>query len=263
MARLSTLRYLLALARLNIGAGLARPWLALTAAAMMLGNNLIMSVVWLVYFSDFSNLRGWRFEDLALLMGIVAWAFGLTVFLLAGVRDLAQTIVDGGLDPHLGKPRHPLPGLLMSRSSPSGLGDMASAFVFWLWLAGRGLGELPLLLLVATAAAIVVAATVTAMQCLVFWVPGAVALSEELFNTFMMVAFYPQHPFGFTVRLMLFTVFPTAFVGLLPVLAIRDPDPMKVLALLAAAAVYAGIALLIFERGLRRYASGNRMVELR
>jgi ABC-2 type transport system permease protein len=101
------------------------------------------------------------------------------------------------------------------------------------------------------------------MQCLVFWVPGAVALSEELFNTFMMVAFYPQHPFGFTVRLMLFTVFPTAFVGLLPVLAIRDPDPMKVLALLAAAAVYAGIALLIFERGLRRYASGNRMVELR
>jgi ABC-type uncharacterized transport system permease subunit len=145
MARLSTLRYLLALARLNIGAGLARPWLALTAAAMMLGNNLIMSVVWLVYFSDFSNLRGWRFEDLALLMGIVAWAFGLTVFLLAGVRDLAQTIVDGGLDPHLGKPRHPLPGLLMSRSSPSGLGDMASAFVFWLWLAGRGLGELPLL----------------------------------------------------------------------------------------------------------------------
>ena len=33
--------------------------------------------------------------------------------------------------------------------------------------------------------------------------------------------------------------------------------------LLAAAAVYAGIALLIFERGLRRYASGNRMVELR
>jgi len=67
----------------------------------------------------------------------------------AGVRDLAQTIVDGGLDLHLGRPRHPLPSLLLSRSAPSGLGDLASALVFWLWLAGRGMAELPLLILVA------------------------------------------------------------------------------------------------------------------
>src|SRR5882724_9382831 len=196
--RASTLPYLVALARLNLGAGLARPFLAAISAAMMFANNLIFFLVWVIYFGNFSTLRGWGRDDLALLIGIVAWAFGFTIFLAAGVRDLAQTIVDGGLDLHLGRPRHPLPSLLMSRSGPAGLGDMASALVFWLVLAGRGPGDLPLLVIVATAAAVVVAATATVSQCLVFWLPGGLPLCEELFNTFLMVAFYPQHEFGFT-----------------------------------------------------------------
>jgi hypothetical protein len=38
---------------------------------------------------------------------------------------------------------------------------------------------------------------------------------------------------------------------------------LKVVALLAASAVYAALAVIVFDRGLRRYASGNQMVELR
>ncbi|MBI3709786.1 MAG: ABC-2 family transporter protein [Proteobacteria bacterium] len=259
----SSLLYLAALLRLTVTETLARPLLAATSAVMMFGNNLIFFLVWVIYFANFSNIRGWILADLALLIGVVAWAFGLTVFLTGGVRDLAQTIVDGRLDIHLGRPRHPLPGLLMSRSLSSGLGDMASAFVFWLWLGGIGLGDLPLLVAVSTAAAIVLAATLTISQCIVFWLPGALSLCEDLFNMLMMVAFYPQHPYGFAVRLVLFTVFPTAFISLLPVEAVRDHDPQQALAVLGAAVVYAGLAALVFERGLRRYSSGNRVLELR
>ncbi len=259
----SSLAYLLALARINIAAGFARPYLALVSAAMMLGNNLIFFLIWVIYFARFSSLRGWVLEDLALLIGVVAWAFGLAVFLAGGVRDLAHIIVDGRLDIHLGRPRHPLPALLMSRSLPSGLGDMASALVFWLWLGHEGLGELPLLLAVSTAAAVVFAATLTLSQCIVFWFPGALSLCEELYNMLLMVSYYPQHPYGFAVRLVLFTVFPTAFIGFLPAEAMRAHDPLEALAVLAAAFVYAGLAVAVFERGLRRYASGNRVLELR
>ena len=263
MTTRSALLYLGALLRLNLAGVLGRPFLAVASSAMMLGNNLIWFLIWVIYFANFSSLRGWQRADLALLMGIVAWAFGLTMLLCGGVRDIAQTIVEGGLDCHLGRPRHPLPGLLMRRVVPSAPGDLASAFLFWLWLAERSPGELPLLLLVASTAAVVLTATATLIQCLAFWLPGAVPLCDELFNAFMMVAVYPQHPFGLTVRLALFTVFPTAFVGLLPVEAVRDPDPLKMLALLAAALIYAALAVIVFGRGLRRYASGNQMVELR
>jgi ABC-2 type transport system permease protein len=259
----STLIYLAALVRLNVGAMLARPVLAATSAAMMFANNLVFFLIWVIYFANFSNVRGWQREDMALLIGVVAWSFGLNVLLLGGVRDLARTIVEGGLDLYLGRPRHPLPALLMARSLPSGLGDMASALVFWLLLAGRTPADLPLLVLVASAAAIVFAASWTMSQCLVFWWPSALPLCKDLFDTFLMVAFYPQHAYGFTLRLALFTVFPTAFVALLPAEALREADPLKILAMGGAALIYAGLAIIVFNRGLRRYASGNRLLELR
>jgi ABC-type uncharacterized transport system permease subunit len=56
---------------------------------------------------------------------------------------------------------------------------------------------------------------------------------------------------------------PAAFVALLPVEAVREGSLLKALAVLGAAVVYVTLATAIFARGLRRYASGNRMVEWR
>ena len=260
---IAAIAYLVALLRMNLKASLAQPVTSLIAAVMMFGNNLILFLIWVIYFARFSNIRGWVLQDLSLLLGVVAWGFGLTMLVAGGVRDLARTIVDGGLDVHLGRPRHPLPSLLISRSIPSGIGDMASAFLFWLWLGQRSLGELPLLILVSTASAAVLCATLTITQCLVLWFPRAITLCEDLFNMLLMVAFYPQHPYGFTVRLVLFTVFPTAFISLVPVQAVRDRSGIAVMAMIFASAAYAFIALWIFNRGMRRYTSGNRVVELR
>jgi ABC-2 type transport system permease protein len=259
----STLSYLGALARFNLRAVFARPKLTLTAMAMMLGNNLILFMIWVIYFHKFSSIRGWVLQDMSLVLGIVAWGCGLAFVMTGGIRDLARTIVDGGLDVHLGRPRHPLPGLLISRCIPSGLGDMASAPIFWLWFGQRSISELPMLLLVATAAGVVFAATLTITQCLVFWFPRALSFCEDLFNMVLMVAFYPQHPYGLTVRLILFTVFPTAFMSLVPVQAVRDGSWLEAIAVVVAAVVYSVIAAAIFNRGLRRYSSGNRILELR
>lgn len=258
-----TAGYWLALMLANLKASLARPGTALVLAGFMLGNNLTFFVIWLVYFANFSGLRGWHLEDVAVLIGMLAWAFGLAMLLAAGMRDLPRAIVDGGLDVHLGRPRHPLPSLLMSRSIPSGFGDLLSALIFWLVFGGRGLDDLPLLLLLATAAAVVVVATTTLVNCIVFWLPSAAAACEEVFQLFMTVSSYPQHPFGFTVRLLLFTLFPTAFVTLLPVEAVREGSVWKALAVVAAAVVYSGLAVAVFNRGLRHYASGNRILEIR
>ena len=95
---MNTLAYLGALLRVHAHTARAQPALTLTSAAMMLGNNLIIFSIWLIYFARFSNLGGWKLEDMGLLIGIVAWAFGLTVVIAGGVRDIAQVIVDGRLD---------------------------------------------------------------------------------------------------------------------------------------------------------------------
>jgi ABC-type uncharacterized transport system permease subunit len=57
-------------------------------------------------------------------------------------------------------------------------------------------------------------------------------------------------------------VFPTALVALLPVKTVREPNAFKVLPMLGAALFYGTLAVWVFDRGLRRYASGNQMLEL-
>jgi ABC-2 type transport system permease protein len=248
---------------MSIGSAFVRPLAGLSAVVLMAANNLLFFITFVIYFHNFSSLKGWVSEDIALLIGTTCWAFGLATFLAGGIRDLAITITNGGLDPYLGRPTHPLPALLIGQCQPSGLGDMASGVVFWMVLGHRGFGDLPLLLLVGTLAAIVVTATATLFQCLAFWLPGAALLAEELFQMFMMVAYYPEHPFGFAVRLILLTVFPAGFIAMIPVEAVRDGDPLKRAACASAAFIYAGLAWLVFERGLRRYTSGSRIIELR
>lgn len=259
----SQLSYLLALMRVSVRTLLAQPVTSFTAAAMMFGNNFIMFSIWFIYFGKFSQLAGWQLADMGLLVGVVAWAFGSMVVIAGGVRDIAQTIIDGRLDIYLGRPRHPLPALLLSRSIPSGIGDLASALVLWLAVAKVSAAQLAFLIALATSAAIVMAATLAITQCIVFWWPRAFSLCEDLFNMLMMTMFYPQHPYGLTVRIVLMTVFPTALIALVPVEAVREGSVTKACAVVTAAAVYSVLAKWIFDRGVRSYASGNRMLELR
>lgn len=72
-----------------------------------------------------------------------------------------------------------------------------------------------------------------------------------------------RHPFALAVRIVLFTVFPSAFIAFFPTEVVRNPNLGGVLVMLAAAAAYAALALVVFDRGLRRYRSGNRVLELR
>ncbi len=260
---LSLSRQLLALLRLNLKAGFVPLKATAFAAGFMFANNLVFFTVWIIFFSNFSNIRGWEQQDVALLMGLVAWSVGLSLFLAGGVRDIARVIIDGDLDVHLGRPMHPLPSLIFSRSIPAGLGDMVTAWLFWFTLGGQTLTDLPFLLTMATAAAVVFVATNAIVQSAAFWFPGMVQLAEEVLSLMILVSAYPQHSFGAVLKIILYSVFPTAFIGLLPVEAIREASMLKGLGVLGAAVVYAGLAYWIFNWGLRRYASGNRFLELR
>lgn len=256
----ATFGYFAALLATNLRAGFGNPRQATTQLVLMVVNNMFFLAIWALYFDRFPALRGWGRADVGMLYGITAFGFGMTVALAGGMRDLARTIVDGSLDVHLGRPRHPLPSLLMSRSIPAGFGDVISAFIIWLWFAERSIADLPLLILLSTASGLVMMATVVISQCAVFWWPGVLRLAEQFWEVILMITIYPQHVFGPTVRLLLFTVLPVAFVSQVPVEAIREGDPLKMLSVFAAAIFYGALAIAVFDRGLRRYQSGNQMV---
>jgi ABC-2 type transport system permease protein len=227
-------------------------------AGFMFLNNLLFFVFWWLLFQQVQWIGGWRIADVMTLYGVVASGFGLGVILAGGVRDLARTIVEGGLDAVLAQPRSPLLFIAGSRSLASGWGDLASGLLF------IGLGgqvsplEAPLVVLAVLASALVFVASGVVFHSLAFWLGSAEELARQLWEFLLMFSLYPQPLFSGALKLVLFTVLPAAFVGYLPAELLRNPSTAALLAVLAGTATYCAIAAAVFSAGLRRYASGSR-----
>ena len=94
---------------------------------------------------------------------------------------------------------------------------------------------------------------------LAFWLGNVETMARQLWELLITFSLYPEPLFGGVLRLALFTVLPAGFVGYLPV-----RDRARAVAAAGAAcwcsarARISALAVLVFDRGLRRYASGSR-----
>lgn len=252
--------WITALASANLRSALARPGQFASLAVFMGLNNLIWFALWALFFNVAGRVRGWGVHDVAEMFGIVAVAYGIHATFFGGARHLAERVLDGGLDIYLGRPRSALLGLLFSHSEPTGAGDIVSgvALIFWATSLERGLMALGFAMLGAS----VIVATYVAINTLVFWTNGRASVFDQLFGSFLTLASTPQMGLPIAAKILIYTALPAAFVGFVPVEILREFSGAK-LAVMVAAAILAPIfAVWLFERGLKHYASGNRMVEM-
>ncbi len=227
----------------------------LISLAMLL-QNLIWFGLWQVFFSNVSSLKGWGITEIATFFGIAALAMSFCE-LLGGGLELAQRIDDGSLDGYLARPVHPLLPLLLREPRPYAFGDMATAFIMWLFIGGYGLGDLPLLILLSLLAAIIILSVIIVVNSLPFYFGTKPSFSGQLLEFFIIISTYPQHGFAPMIKILLFTVVPAGFIVLLPVGIMQNFAWPALAAMLLAAPCYFFAALTFFNRGLRRYTSGN------
>jgi ABC-2 type transport system permease protein len=93
---------------------------------------------------------------------------------------------------------------------------------------------------------------------LAFWLGRVETLARQMWELLITFSLYPEPLFGGMLRLVLFSLLPAGFVGYVPARLVEGPSSALVLLLAAAVAAYLAIAALVFDRGLRRYASGSR-----
>jgi ABC-2 type transport system permease protein len=257
---MTTLRFACALAATNLRAAVADRGAFLTRALLMALNNGIFFSFWIVLFSRVPSVRGYQLGDMAVLYGVVALAHGMAVFFAGGMEQLARTIDDGELDAILAQPKPTLLYVLGMRSQPSGLGDIASGIVM-IALSGRVTpASAPAILAAGIAGAVILVSTGVILHSAAFWLGRTVTASRQLYEATLLFSLYPDTLFGGPVRLMLFTIFPGAFVGYLPASLIKAPSLTTALVLVASVAIYASAARWVFARGLRAYSSGSRFV---
>jgi ABC-2 type transport system permease protein len=223
----------------------------------MAANNLFVLAMWFLFFAGFKSVGGWRMADMALLNALLALIVGTAGVVAGGYRDLARQIISGVPDALLTQPKAVLPRLLANESNVTGWGDIATGTILLLTVADVGLHDLGWIAFVLICGLTVYVSSATMFASIAFWANGARSFARDLTDFMITFSFYPGSIYGGMLKLVTYTLFPAAFITLIPVALIRGADWTQALILALATILYAIGAAGLFGIGLRRYQRGD------
>ena len=250
-------RFLLTLWKTNLLALMEYRAAFISQMLGMMLNNIIYFVFWIIFFDRFDNVNGWALPDMFLLFGVVAGGIGLAMILFGNVTLLSEIISGGRMDYYLSLPRPALLHVISSRSVGSGYGDFLYGFISFFLAGAFTLPEFLRFLAGLLLSASIFTSFMIIANSLAFFLGNADMISRQAMNAIITFALYPITLFDGTAKLILLTVIPAAFVGAVPVEFIHAFSWTGLFKLLGASAVLLGLALFLFQRGLRRYESGS------
>ena len=250
-------KFLFALWKANLQAAMEFRSSFLTQVVFMIINNFAYFMFWFLYFEKFKNVQGWTINDMMLLFGIAATAWGLAAYFFGHFTTLGEVIANGRLDYYLSLPKPVLLHVLASKSLGSGMGDviygigsfMLSGYLSWDGFLRYVFGVL--------AGVCIFISFLTIIQSLSFWLGNTVALSQIALSALLTFSLYPSALFNSATKFVLLTIIPAALVGTVPAEFVRSFTWTSLLQIFAGALVFLVLAVTIFHSGLRKYESGS------
>ena len=249
--------YILAVLKANILEALANGFAAYIPAIFMFIQNIIFMSIWVVFFNYADNLYGWTLKEMLLLTGIVAAAFGTTSVLCGGAYILNQNVQSGALDNLLCRPGSVLISAVFSNTRVAGFGDILTGLAICAYVSGTDLSAWFFFVSCLIGVSLLFGSVIVIIQSVGFWRANTVTLSDALFEFVIILASQPQHGFPTLAKVLIFTVVPVGFMGLLPVMVFTSQSLLLLLPLFGAAILFAFIARAVFYKGLEQYKSGN------
>lgn len=234
----------------------AKPRALAAQMTVMMVNDFVWVVFWVLFFDRVGTLGGWDRDGILMLQAVLTTAGGLSLGVFSNARRIGSMAVDGDLDAVLALPVMPLPFVLLRRIEPVNLGDLAFGIGLFA-VAGHPTPARALVFLcVVLASATLLTGFLVLTGALAFFL-GRRESGELGFHAMLLLGAYPVDLFAGTIRILLFTVVPAAFVSAVPARLVLDFEPGRAVALVSAAAVFMLAAATTFTLGLRRYTSGS------
>ncbi len=251
------LKFLLSLWKMDIQSAMEYRIAFLLQMIGMMLNNGVYFIFWIIFFNRFKNLHGWQLGDMFLVFGVCASAFGLASVLAGNVFNLSEIIVGGRLDYYLSFPRPTLLHTIASRTVVSGFGDFTYGILSYLCSGFYSWDGLARFIFGVILACMAFTAFMVIVHSLTFWLGNASSFANLAMTAMTTFALYPITLFEGSARLILFTLIPAALVGALPAEFVRHFTWATLGELFLGASILLGLAIFLFQTGLRRYESGS------
>jgi ABC-2 type transport system permease protein len=250
------LRYLKEQLRVNMLSNMEYRVSFLVQVFFMLLNDIFLLFFWWVIFLRFESVAGWQQRDVFLLYAISAGTFGLSHAVFGNAGRLSNIIVEGQLDYYLALPKDVWLSVLASRSIASTLGDVLFGITICALLLNSWV-QVVFALILMSIGAVFLAAVLSLVHSLTFFMGNAEQIAAAFSEALLTFSLYPVSIFSVTVRVLLYTGIPAAFISFVP-LSVLTRFSWPLLAGFVSVAVLTVImSRFVFYRGLRRYESGN------
>lgn len=217
----------------------------------------------LLVFTRADTLAGWSRADFLVLIGTYQLITGLrTMFIDPNLSWFPETgIRDGKLDGYLLQPAPSLFLASLSLSSPLQLIQLVLGGGVLGWGIATadhtpGVGGVVSWLVLVIAGIVVTWALSVLLACLAFWAPKLQL--DVFYHSAWQFGRYPTDVFARPLRILLTYVFPMALIASVPSTTLLRGPRLGVLAAgIAAAGAAAGLAVLAWRAGLRRYTGAT------
>lgn len=232
----------------------------LTQSLGMILNNAAFIFFWWILFSNVNTIGGYGFQDEMMLWAVMSTSFGFTFVLFGNVSQITKMILNGELDTYLLQPKDPLCNILCSKTVVSAWGDTLYGIILFFIIRGFDITGFLLFLLFCITGALIFSSVLVSFHALSFHAGNVEGLAQMITEFLLSFGIYPEGIFSGGVRLILYTVIPSAFIVYIPSEVIKQFNIISLLEVLGIALLWIVTAYFMFYRGLRKYESGNLII---
>ena len=259
----STLRYLLMCVGYNIKQSVANRKSFIIQTIAMFINNFVFILFWQIVFNvKGGNINGLVMDDILYLWSIPTIGYGITFFCFGGVESLCKDISEGNLDIFLTKPKNSLISSLTSKSILSAMGDLLFGIVCGIIAVGFNPLKFLLLLLLGIIAGVITVCVMTSIRLIGFWLGDISNACHKYTNSLLItLTIYPEKMFPVFIKVLMYTVVPAMYIAHIPVKLVNSFSLKGFAILLFSMIVFLVITKLLYEKGLKRYESGNSVTK--
>lgn len=226
---------------------------------MMILNDLFFIIQWVIIFQLVDNIGGYGFDETMLLWAISAGGFGFAHTFFAGAKNIKEFVYEGKLDVYLTQPKSILLNVCCSATDVSGIGDILYAFVVlaiigapWYWY----LIMIPIIIMTG----LIYMSVYVVYVSLCFYINHGDAVAKSVEGTINKAGNYPPAIFNTIVKGLFFTLIPTFFYSFVPAqYFFLTPNIWWILGTVGVTIVWVMLAFVCFNKGLKKYNSGNLM----
>ncbi len=227
----------------------------------MVLNDIFLLFFWWILFGKVGMINDYGMNDMILVYSVVTISFGISQVFFGNLFNMSQIIMNGELDSYLLLPQEELSHILVSRISLGALGDLIFGLVLFFFTEYASFPGFLILIIVSILASFVFTGFNIIFQSLTFYIGNSTSVASVIPDSILTFSLNPHSIFTGIVRIILFTVIPSMYFSFIPISIIKEFNLLNFIYLAVAAAIFMGLGILAFKKGLKKYESGNLIVK--